>query len=98
MQTVVHDWSSFWSPSEANFLLFCSIWTMLALAYLILAPVHFQPAAHKFGILVAEALTMIFWFAGFIALASLIGSIGFDRRWGVYKASVAAVVFAAIEW
>ncbi|TVY51374.1 hypothetical protein LCER1_G007744 [Lachnellula cervina] len=101
---VVNSWSfhtyywSSYSPSQANFLLFCSIWTILILAYLVLAPVRFPRAAHKYGILAAEAVTMIFWFAGFIALAVLLGDLGCGRHWGVCRAAEAAVVFGAFEW
>ncbi|TVY32621.1 hypothetical protein LSUB1_G008375 [Lachnellula subtilissima] len=102
---VVNSWSTptNWytyphSPSQANFLLFCSIWTIPILAYLILAPTRFPAAAHKYGILAAEAVTMIFWFAGFVALASLLGDVGCARYWSVCRASEAAVVFGAFEW
>jgi hypothetical protein len=96
---VVSDWSySGWAPSAANFLLFCSVWTILALAYLVFAPLHFPTAAHKFGILAAEFLTMLFWFAGFIALAVLLTDVGCGKYWGVCRASEAATVFGAFEW
>ena len=84
------------SPSEINFLIFASAWTILALIYLIVAPWKVPDAAHKFGILAAEAVTMIFWFAGFIALAVFLG----DRVcYGhVCSAAKAAAAFAAFEW
>ncbi|KAJ9641827.1 hypothetical protein H2199_005040 [Coniosporium tulheliwenetii] len=56
------------------FLLFTSIWTLLALIYLIVAPARFPQYAHKFGILGVEAVTMLFWFAGFIAAAVWVDS------------------------
>jgi len=98
MAYVVSDWS-IWrgSPAENNFLLFCSVWTILALAYLTIAPVKFATAAHKYGILAAEFLTMVFWFAGFIAVAVLLTDTG-CRRWGPCRAATAATVFAAFEW
>jgi hypothetical protein len=97
---VVNDWNLYaygGSPTEVNFTLFCAVWTLLALAYLVVAPVRFETAAHKFGILAAEAITMIFWFAGFIALAVFLTDLG-CRRWGPCRAAKAAVVFAAFEW
>jgi len=99
MSYVVNDWVGYYvgSPAEANFLLFCSVWTIVALAYLTIAPVRFETAAHKFGILAAEFLTMIFWFAGFIALAVLLTGVR-CRRWGPCQAAKAATVFAAFEW
>jgi hypothetical protein len=100
MAYVVDSWNGpygTWSPTEANYLLFCAVWTILALIYLIVAPARFPTAAHKYGILAAEALTMIFWFAGFIALAVLLTDIG-CRRWAVCRAAEAATVFGAFEW
>jgi hypothetical protein len=99
MAYVVNDWSLAvaGSPAEANYLLFCSVWTILALAYLVIAPARFETAAHKFGILAAEFLTMIFWFAGFIALAVFLTGVR-CYHWGPCRAAKAATVFAAFEW
>lgn len=100
MSYVVSEWNGpygTWSPEEANFLLFVSVWTILAVAYLIIAPARFPTAAHKFGILVAESITMLFWFAGFIAFAVLLTDLG-CRRGSPCRASQAAVVFSAFEW
>jgi hypothetical protein len=99
MAYVVNDWAGaqVGSPAEANYLLFCSVWTILALAYLTIAPVRFETAAHKFGILAAEFLTMIFWFAGFIALAVFLTGTR-CYHWGPCRAAKAATVFAAFEW
>jgi len=69
---------------------------LLALLYLILAPWRFPAAAHKFGILAAEALTMLFWFAGFVALAAFLGNrVCFGN---VCNTAKAAAAFAAFEW
>jgi len=99
MAYVVNNWTFWtWAPASANFLLFCSVWTIIALVYLIIAPLHFPVTAHKFGILAAEFLTMIFWFAGFIAVAVLLTDIGCGKHWGPCRAAEAATVFAAFEW
>ncbi|KAF2840285.1 hypothetical protein M501DRAFT_1002605 [Patellaria atrata CBS 101060] len=97
---VANWWNQFWwtsSPSEINFLIFCSIWTLLALVYLIIAPWKFPVAAHKFAILGVEVVTMIFWFAGFIALAAFLGN-GRECRGSVCNSARAGVAFAAFEW
>ena len=52
-------------------MVFVSVWTMLVLIYLSLAPRFFASFANVFAILALDALTMLFWFAGFIALAVL---------------------------
>jgi hypothetical protein len=86
------------SPSEVNFLLFTSVWTLvLALPYLVFSYDYFPDAAHKFGIFAAEFVTMVFWFGGWIALAvfttDFLGCFG-----GVCSAAQAATTFGAIEW
>lgn len=99
--TVANWWSGHWhvgSPSEVNFLLFCAVWSLLALLYLILVPWRFSDtmAHHKFAILAAESVTTLFWFAGFIALAVfLTGRVCFGS---VCSAAKAATVFGAFEW
>ena len=90
-------WGGAWSPAPVNFLIFCAVWTLLALAYLVVAPWRFPDAAHKLGILAVEVVTTIFWFAGWVSLASLLGDIGLGR-WAVGHAATAACVFAAFEW
>lgn len=98
---VAHWWGGYWhdwSPAQINFLLFCSVWTLLALVYLIVVPWRFSEtrAHHKFAILAAESLTMLFWFAGFLALAVFLS----DRVcYGhVCSAAKASAVFGAFEW
>ncbi|KAG4442556.1 hypothetical protein IFR05_001968 [Cadophora sp. M221] len=90
------------SPSEVSFLIFASVWTLLALVYLLLAPAKFPQFAHKFAILGVEAVTMIFWFAGFIALADLLSDArcgsSYGRRESTCRSSIAGDVFAAFEW
>jgi Membrane-associating domain len=97
---VVHNWS--WapqtSPSEANFILFCAVWTLLAVAFLVFTPMFAPTAAHKFGILALEVLTTIFWFAGFIAFGSLLGEVRHCDYWHTCRIGIAAEVFAAFEW
>ncbi|KAJ4368423.1 hypothetical protein N0V83_006780 [Neocucurbitaria cava] len=39
-------WAS-WSPHSLNFMLFTSVWTLLAVAYLVLSPTRFPRAAHN---------------------------------------------------
>lgn len=97
------NWAWWWSPSQINFLIFAAVWSLLALAYLTIAPARYPTAAHKFGILAAEVVTMIFWFSGFIALAVLLTDVGCSARnagshWGPCRAAIAGDVFAAFEW
>ncbi|KAJ7018254.1 marvel domain-containing protein [Mycena alexandri] len=86
------------SPSQVNFLLFASVWTLvLALPYLTLSYRYFPDAAHKFGIFAAEFVTMVFWFGGFIALA-VFTTVFLGCSAPVCGAAQAATTLAAIEW
>lgn len=88
-----------WSPHSVNFMLFASIWTLLAVAYLVLSPTRFPKAAHKFAIGAVEFLTMLFWFAAFVAVAVRWGNAWWAGYRGTfYGAGVAAIVFSAFLW
>jgi hypothetical protein len=88
-----------WTPASVSFMLFTAIWTLLAVAYLVLAPTRFPRAAHKFAIAGVEALTMLFWFAAFVAVAARWGDAWWAGRRGTfYGSGVAAIVFAAFTW
>ncbi|KAL8762343.1 MAG: hypothetical protein Q9184_001650 [Pyrenodesmia sp. 2 TL-2023] len=86
------------SPSELSFMLFTSIWTIFpALTYLVLAP-RFLPLSgnNKIIQLAMDAITALFWFAGFIALAAWYnGSFNCGTFCSVV---VATCVFGAFEW
>lgn len=100
MSAVAHyynDYIDLASPSQINFLIFTSIWTLLALAYLTLSPWLFPRAAHKFAILAVETLTMLFWFAGFIALSVFVSNLILCGGRACNSAK-AACVFGAFEW
>ncbi len=83
-------------------MLFTSVWTILAVAYLALSPSRFPRAAHKFAIGAVEFLTMIFWFAAFIAVAVLWGdSWPHGNRYHhntFYNCGVVAIIFSAFLW
>lgn len=86
------------SPSQDNFLIFVSVWTaFLAVPYLALSPRLYPRAAHKFAILAVEAVTMLFWFAAFIAAAVFVSRLRLCKG-SACGALKAAVVFGAFEW
>lgn len=69
------------------------------MAYLVITPSRYPRAAHKFAILGVEAVTMIFWFAAFIAVAALWGDwFGGSGRGTPYGTGVAAIVLSAFLW
>jgi hypothetical protein len=87
-----------YSLSQINFLIFCSVWTaFIVVPYLTLAPRFYPAASHKFAVLAAEAVTMIFWFAGFIAGAVFVTGLAFCDA-SPCSSARAGVVFAAFEW
>lgn len=71
------------APAEVDFLLFCSLWTLLVTPALIIFPIIWRTKANVGGrdkhtifgplTLALNAVTMIFWLAGFAALANLYG-------------------------
>ncbi|KAF2723198.1 hypothetical protein K431DRAFT_220482 [Polychaeton citri CBS 116435] len=86
------------TPSEIAFLIFVSVWTLLALVYLVVVPWQFSQtqAAHIFAITVVEGVTMLFWFAGFIALAVWLSDR--DCYGNVCSSARAGTIFGAFEW
>jgi hypothetical protein len=89
-----------WDPwrSTVDFMLFNGIWTtFLATPFLTLVPVYFSAIGHRFLVLGVEVLTMIFWFAGFIALAASLPPAR-GCQWTVCNELQAATVFGAFEW
>ncbi|KAI4158861.1 MAG: hypothetical protein LQ342_007038 [Letrouitia transgressa] len=92
-----HDWAYDDAPSQVNFLIFSSVWTMLVTPYLALAPRFFPKITHKFVTLGVDAVTCIFWFAGFIALAAYRGDLGLCTG-RVCDCLNAGAVFGAFEW
>jgi hypothetical protein len=83
---------------EANFMLFNGLWTfLLAVPYLALCVKFFPDLAHKFILVAVDAVTMIFWFAGFIALGAELP--GPKACTGSPCHSLQAItVFGAFEW
>lgn len=93
-----NPWAS-WSPHSLNFMLFTSVWSLLAVAYLTLAPTRFPRAAHKSAIAAVEFLTMVFWFAAFIAVAVLWRDIYWGHGYGTFhNCGVTAIVLSALLW
>jgi hypothetical protein len=92
--------------SRDSFMVFNAVWTIFVVFYFMLTPRFLPVAAHKMAFFALDALTMIFWFAGFIALAVEVNRVGsypagfdyndFLHKW--YQLGVAATVFGAFEW
>ncbi|RPA76060.1 hypothetical protein BJ508DRAFT_12008 [Ascobolus immersus RN42] len=86
------------SPDEINFLLFCSIWTFLVLAYICFAQ-KFVPQFHnQYGVVGAEVVTVIFWFAGWVATAARVAPWRNCLNVSICHTAKAAVAMGAFEW
>ncbi|KAK9319629.1 membrane-associating domain-containing protein [Lipomyces orientalis] len=60
--------------NDAGYLIFVSVWTLLAVGYLVFAPMYWSAAVfHKFAPFGVEILTNVFWFTGFIVMAAIYG-------------------------
>ncbi|KAF1944879.1 hypothetical protein EJ02DRAFT_397353 [Clathrospora elynae] len=99
-------WSIHWrqsSPSEINYLIFAPAWSLLALVPLLLVPLKFShlqdSTAGRWGMLGLEGLTMLFWFAGFVALAVFLsGRICFGMVCDVARASTTISAMSWLAW
>jgi hypothetical protein len=88
-----------WSySSTVDFNLFLGCWTtFLATPYLAAAPIYAPRLAHHYVIPAVEVVTMIFWFAGFVAMgAELPPAVG--CTWSTCRALQAVTVFGSFEW
>ncbi|CZS89345.1 uncharacterized protein RAG0_00749 [Rhynchosporium agropyri] len=85
------------SPSQVNFLIFVSLWSFISIAYLEVAPRFMPKASHPILVLGFNVLNMLFYFAGFIALAVFLGRLLFCRG-SVCSAARADASFAAFSW
>lgn len=99
---VVSTFYNEWSYSNTvNFLLFLGCWTtFVAVPYLVISPIWLPRLAHHHIIPAVEVITMIFWFAGFIAMGAMLPS----PRWrygshgSAYSSLQAATIFGSFEW
>jgi len=87
----------FFHPSQVNFMIFNSVWSLLVLAYVGLTPLYMTRFFHKAS-LGLEAITMLFWFAGSIALAVYVGG-PLSCHGNTYCGAVeAAIAFGFFLW
>lgn len=73
-------------------MVFNSVWSLLVLAYVGITPLYMTKLFHHLAAVVLVIITAIFWFAGSIALAVLVGgggSCGGDTVCGTARAAVA---------
>ncbi|KAI3552106.1 uncharacterized protein CLUP02_00691 [Colletotrichum lupini] len=85
------------SPSQVNFLVFVPLWSFISIAYLELVPKFAPRASHPWGAVAFELLNVLFYFAGFIALAVFLSKLLFCRG-TVCAVARADTVLAAFEF
>ncbi|KAL4991583.1 membrane-associating domain-containing protein [Aspergillus falconensis] len=82
-----------------NFMLFNGVWTLfIVVPYFILSPMFLPAIAHRWVLVAVDAVTMIFWFAGFIALAVDLGDAHGCSSWSPCRGLQAAAAFGAFNW
>jgi len=93
------DGGSAFTPSIFGFMMFNSIWSLLVIAYVALAPRYFANLFHNLIALAVEWITMLFWFAGAISFAM---SFGIWHEWcgnfGYCHSIRAGIVFGFFVW
>ncbi len=72
-------------------MLFSSVWSLLVLGYLFFVPMYYARFFQGLAALAVESITMIFWFAGSIALAAYWGApkCGGNKFCGSVEAAIA---------
>ncbi|KAK6066245.1 hypothetical protein SCUP234_02391 [Seiridium cupressi] len=85
------------SPSQINWLLFCSLFTIISVFYLELAPRFMPKFTHPMAMAGIEVANALFYFAGFIALSVFISKLLFCRG-SVCGSARADVAFGALEF
>ncbi|KAI2634297.1 membrane-associating domain-containing protein [Hypomontagnella submonticulosa] len=85
------------SPSQVNWLLAVSLFTIFSVAYLELTPRFVPRLSHPMVALGLETGNALFYFAGFIALAVFMSRLLFCRG-SVCGAAQASIAFGAFEF
>lgn len=86
-------------PDAWGFLMFCAAWTLLGVIFLLIAGISFADHALIGYIRVAvEAVALLSWLAGFIAVGVNIGSNACPAEENGCGSLKAATVFGALEW
>jgi len=75
------------------------IWSIAVLAYLLLTPMCLPSLHNRWVIVGLEAVTVIFWFSGFIAIAASTNNIiCLTDGCSIIGTAKAAAAFAAFSW
>lgn len=91
--------NDFWgdSPSQFAFMLFCAIWSLLVLGYLVASTFFLAHGHQGLVTLTLVGITCLFWFAGSIAMADFIGVPDCDGN-NFCQSAQAGVAFGFFIW
>ncbi|KUI57717.1 hypothetical protein VP1G_05051 [Cytospora mali] len=86
-------------PAQVNFLIFVPLFSLISIAYMEATPRHLHQHAvsHPWAVLALEVTNVIFYFAGFVALAVFLNNLLFCRG-AVCGSARASAVFAAFNF
>lgn len=84
-------------PAQIDFILFCAVWSILIVIVLALVSIWVASVSHPIVVTVLDGLTMIFWFAGAIALAVITGAATGPLP-SSYRTLQACVAFSFFAW
>ncbi|KAI0096521.1 membrane-associating domain-containing protein [Daldinia grandis] len=85
------------SPSQINLLLFASLYTIVSVLYLELAPRFVPKISHPMAAFALTTTNALFHFAGFVALAVFMSKLLFCRG-SVCGSAQAGIAFGAMEF
>ncbi|KAK5941178.1 hypothetical protein PMZ80_006455 [Knufia obscura] len=86
-------------PDAWGFLMFCAAWTVLGVIFLLIAGIRFADHVLLGYVRVGvEAVALLSWLAGFVAVAVNIGSNACPAEENGCGTLKAATVFGALEW
>ncbi|PSR79273.1 membrane-associating domain-domain-containing protein [Coniella lustricola] len=85
------------SPSQINFMVFVPLFTLISVAYLEAIPRFMPKFHHPWAVIALELTNVLFYFAGFIALAVFLSKLLFCRG-TVCSSARAATAFGSFEW
>ncbi|KAL1861608.1 hypothetical protein Daus18300_008724 [Diaporthe australafricana] len=85
------------SPSQVNFLVFVPLFSLISIAYLEAVPKFMPKFSHPWAVLALEVTNVLFYFAGFVALAVFLTHLLFCRG-AVCGSARAATVFSSFNF
>lgn len=87
-----------YESSQDNFVIFVTVWSILAIPYLVFTPLWAPSIAHPIAFLAVECLSWIFWLSGWAALMATWGTLGDCGPISPCKTGKASAALSLINW